>query len=188
MLVVEIGSSGRGVEYVVLDADAHPRRIDAAAQTALGARDPWVTVPTRDGGRATDRLREHGLRTAALPEWMMSIPLDSQRRAVLPEGYLAEVEQTGEVVHLRVRAPAGDLAASAQLALVEDCAVPDKVETVVAHRRRGLGGAMMTALADAAVDLGARRGVLMASTEGRALYTSLGWKTLCPVVIGRLWD
>jgi GNAT superfamily N-acetyltransferase len=186
--VVEIGTHGRGVEYVVLDADQHPRRIDAAAQAALGARDPWVTVPTRDGGRTTDRLREHGLRTTALPEWMMSIRLDSQRRVNVPDGYLVDVDLTGHLVRLSVRTAAGDLAASAQLAVADDCAVPDKVETSTAHRRRGLGGAMMTALGDAAADLGARRGLLMASTEGRALYNSLGWHSLCHVVIGRLWD
>ncbi len=188
MLAVEIGTPGRGVEYVVLDADAHPRRIDAAAQAALGARDPWVTVPTRDDGRTSDRLHEHGLRTPALPEWMMSIRLDAQRRTPVPEGYVVEHDVTDAVVRLRVLADSGELAASAQLAVVEDCAVPDKVETLAAHRRRGLGGAMMTALADTAVELGARRGLLMASTEGRALYTALGWETLSPVVVGRLWD
>jgi GNAT superfamily N-acetyltransferase len=188
VLRVEIEAAGRGVEYLVLDADAHPRRIDAAAQAALGARDPWVTVPTRDAARVADRLREHGLRSSTLPEWMMSIQLESQRRTALPEPYVAELDATSPVVRVRLRADAGDLAASAQLAVVDDCAVPDRVETVAEHRRRGLGGAMMTALLDAAVDLGARRGLLMASTQGRALYTSLGWTTLCPVVVGRLWD
>ena len=62
------------------------------------------------------------------------------------------------------------------------------IETAAQHRRRGLGGLMMTLLAEAAVDLGATRGLLMASTQGRALYTSLGWTTLCPVVVGRLWE
>jgi GNAT superfamily N-acetyltransferase len=188
VLTVEIGTPGRGVEYVVLGADAHPRRIDAAAQAALGARDPWVTVPTRDDGRTSDRLHEHGLRTPALPEWMMSVRLDGQRRTPVPDGYGFETEVTSSVVRLRVLTESDEMAASAQLAVVEDCAVPDKVETLAAHRRRGLGGAMMTALADAAVELGASRGLLMASTEGRALYTSLGWETLSPVVIGRLWD
>jgi predicted GNAT family acetyltransferase len=188
VLAVEIDTPGRGVEYVVLDADTHPRRIDAAAQAALGARDPWVTVPTRDEGRTSDRLREHGLRTAALPEWMMSVSLGSQRRTPLPDGYVVEREVAGSFVRLRVLTESGELAASAQLAVADDCAVPDKVETRAAHRRRGLGGAMMTELADTAVELGASRGLLMASTEGRALYTSLGWETLSPVVIGRLWD
>ncbi len=188
MLVVQIGAAGRGVEYLVLEADEHPRRIDAAAQAALGARDPWVTVPTRAAAGVADRLLEHGLRSPARPEWMMSIGLESQRRTALPDPYVAELDVASPVVHLRLLTTSGHLAASAQLAVVEDCAVPDKVETVAEHRRRGLGGAMMTALVDAAVDLGAHRGLLMASTEGRALYTSLGWTTLCPVVVGRLWD
>jgi len=188
VLVVQVAAAGRGVEYLVLDADEHPRRIDAAAQAALGARDPWVTVPTRDPARVGDRLLEHGLRSPTKPEWMMSIGLESQRRTPLRDHYVVELDVASPVVHLRLRTSAGRLAASAQLAVVEDCAVPDKVETVAEHRRRGLGGAMMTALVDAAVELGAERGLLMASTQGRALYTSLGWTTLCPVVVGRLWD
>lgn len=177
------------MEYVVLDADEHPRRLDRAAASALGARDPWLTVPTRDPARTADRLHEHRLRTQPLPEWMMSIALADQRRVTPPDGYGCDlVEESEGVLHLTVHAPDDEVAATGQLGVIADCAVPDKIETYAAHRRRGLGGTMMTVLAEAAADLGATRGLLMASTEGRALYSTLGWTTLCPVVVARLWE
>ena len=188
VLRVDIGLPGRAVEYVVLEADEHPRRLDRTAGLALAARDPWVTVPTRDAARTSDRLQEHGRRTPPLPEWMMSITLGAQRRVGLAAGYAISLTTGEDVVRVSVRSPAGEPAGSGQLAVAGDCAVPDKIETLSGHRRRGLGGAMMTALVEAAVPLGATRGLLMASNPGRALYASLGWTTLCQVVIGRLWE
>ena len=191
MLRVEIGLPGRGTELLVLDADAHPRRIDRAAQDALGERDPWVTVPTLDPGRTADRLAEHGLRTPALPEWMMAIRLADQASRPFAAGYSPALTGTPPVVRIEVHDDAGTLAASGQLGLsggADGVGVPDRIETQPRHRRRGLGGAMMTVLAEAAREAGAEHGLLMASTEGRALYTSLGWQTVCPVVVGRLWE
>ena len=189
MLRVDIGAPGRGVERLVLDADGDPRAIDRAAQDALGERDPWVSVPCSDAGRVADRLAEHGFRSPLQPEWMMSIPLDEQLRVPLADGlsHSLEASSGGRVLRLRVLDAHGALASSGQLGMVDGCAVPDKIEVQPTHRRRGLGGAMMTALVDAARDAGARRGLLMASTEGRALYSSLGWTTHGPVVVGRLW-
>jgi GNAT superfamily N-acetyltransferase len=189
VLRVDIGLPGRFVEHVVLGADDHPRRLDRVAARVLGDRDPWLTVPTRDAARTADRLHEHGLRTPPLPEWMMWIALADQRRATLPQDYSWDLAAEPEgVVHLTVQGPDDEVAATGQQAVIADCAVPDKIETFAAHRRRGLGGAMMTILAEAAADLGATHGLLMASTQGRALYTTLGWTTLCPVVVGRLWE
>ena len=145
-------------------------------------------MPTRDPDRTADRLHEHRLRTPPLPEWMMAVSLSAQRRVASPAGYTWDLEEDHGVVHLTVHVSSDEIAATGQLAVVGDCAVPDKIETFAAHRRQGLGGTMMTVLAEAARELGATRGLLMASTQGRALYTTLGWTTLCPVVIGRLWE
>ncbi len=56
-------------------------------------------------------------------------------------------------------------------------AVFDRVETSPAHRRRGLGHHVMSALTAWAVDQGAVEGLLAASVDGAGLYTSLGWDT-----------
>ena len=182
-----VGLSGRGVETLVLGADHEPRRVDRAAAAAQGDRDPWVSVPTQDPGRVADRLQEHGLSTAVVPEWLMSTPLEAQRRVPLPDGCTARLRwREDRVVDLRVLAPDGGLAASGQLGLAGPHGVPDRIETAPAHRRRGLGGAVMTALADAALEHGATEGVLVASQAGRGLYLRLGWEQVGAVVIGRL--
>lgn len=188
ILRVDIGLPGRSVEYVVVDADEHPRRIDRAASLALAYGDAWVTVPTRDEARTTDRLVEHGLRTPPYPEWMMAVALDDQRVVAPSDGYTCSTEAGPGIVAITVHDPDGQVAATGQMGVVGEVAVMDKIETRPAHRRRGLGAAMMSVLADRARSMGAVRAVLMASTEGRALYTSLGWTTLCPVVVARLWD
>ena len=185
-LRTRVGQPGRGEEYLVLDADAHPRRIDRAASAALSHRDPWVSVPTADPGRTADRLREHGFACAEVPEWLMTIDLADQRRTPLPEGYRSgsDVSADGGTVEVRVLL-GDDLAASGRLGLAGDHAVPDMITTEKGHRRRGLGGAMMGLLADAARERGADRGVLVASDEGRRLYLTLGWDLAGAVVIGR---
>lgn len=170
----------------MLDADTVPRRIDRAASAAWRRRDPWVSVPTGDPGRVSDRLREHGYACAVVPEWLMRIPLATQRPTRLPEGYRWETDVATDGGLLQVRLLHGtDPAASGQVGLVEGWAVPDLITTERAHRRRGLGGALMTLLADAARDRGATDGALVASEEGRLLYRTLGWHLVSAVVLGR---
>ncbi|MGY5131575.1 GNAT family N-acetyltransferase [Streptomyces nigrescens] len=57
----------------------------------------------------------------------------------------------------------------------------DMIGTEPAHQRRGLGRAVMAALAGRAVEWGARQGVLVASPDGRALYEAMGWRLRSPV-------
>ncbi|MCP2341516.1 GNAT family N-acetyltransferase [Actinomadura rupiterrae] len=93
-----------------------------------------------------------------------------------PDGYSVTVESLDGVVHLRVLDAAGEPAAKGQMAVLGEAVVVDRVRTEEAHRRRGLGGFVMRALADEAVDRGAVLGVLGATDAGRALYQTLGWK------------
>ncbi|MFD9068413.1 GNAT family N-acetyltransferase [Kitasatospora purpeofusca] len=51
----------------------------------------------------------------------------------------------------------------------------DQIETAPAHRRRGLGSVVMRALEDAGHRHGAATGLLVATPEGKALYSTLGW-------------
>lgn len=170
----------------MLDADARPRRIDRAASAALSHRDPWVSVPTRDPGRTADRLREHGFVCAEVPEWLMTVDLADQRRTPLPDGYRCETEESADGAMVEVRVLLGEEpAASGRLGLAGDHGVPDMITTAKAHRRRGLGGAVMSQLADVSRARGAAQGVLVASDEGRRLYLSLGWDLAGAVVIGR---
>jgi len=181
-----VGDPGRDVERLVLGADGHPRRLDRAASASWDDRDPWITVSTRDPGRTADRLVEHGLATALGPEWLMRVALADQLRAELPVGHTVAVRRdTPRARQLQVLTATGSLAASGQVGLAGDVAVPDRISTERAHRKRGLGAATMTLLADAALARGITEGVLVASDQGRRLYARLGWQVVGAVVVAR---
>lgn len=97
----------------------------------------------------------------------------------LPAGYVLEVGREGKVIEAQVKSPAGDLAARGFAAEGEHVFVYDRIATAPAHRRNGLGRAVMSALADARRDMDMPQ-VLVATGEGRALYETLGWRTLSP--------
>ncbi|WP_431261327.1 GNAT family N-acetyltransferase [Roseateles chitinivorans] len=82
---------------------------------------------------------------------------------------------------VKIVAESGELAASGQAAIDGAFATFDQIVTVEAHRRRGLGRLVMSALSNAARDAGARQGVLVATEAGAALYKTLGWALVSPV-------
>ena len=103
--------------------------------------------------------------------------------AALPPGYTLAVEADparAALAHASVHAPDGTLAASGHLAIGEHRATYDRIGTEPAHRRLGLGGAVMRALQAHAHARGRHAGVLVATPQGRALYESLGWRLHAP--------
>jgi GNAT superfamily N-acetyltransferase len=64
--------------------------------------------------------------------------------------------------------------------MVGASAVFDRIETAVAHRRRGLGRAVMGALDALARERGVGERLLVATDAGRRLYLQLGWTDLAP--------
>lgn len=93
-----------------------------------------------------------------------------------PEGYALRCERApgGHIVSLLVED--GSLAARGRAFLVGGSAVFDQIETDPDHRRRGLGRVVMGTLGALAAQDGAAQGLLVATPEGRALYTALGWR------------
>ena len=69
-----------------------------------------------------------------------------------------------------------DVAASGRVILVGRASVFDRIETHPAHRRRGLGRIVMNELGRLAREAGASSGILVATADGRALYSALGWR------------
>jgi GNAT superfamily N-acetyltransferase len=121
------------------------------------------------------------LRESVPPSWtmdegghLMATEFAFAKYAV-PEGYRLSVETEGELTIARAFYDTGDLAASARLGRTGDFGVFDKVVTVPAHQRRGLGSLLMRALSNHAIGLGMEWGLLVGSDEGRALYEHLGW-------------
>nr|WP_240897083.1 GNAT family N-acetyltransferase [Kineococcus vitellinus] len=111
----------------------------------------------------------------------MTTPLADALAPAAPAGYRVAADTRGATTVLTVHAADGTPAARGHLAVAGADAVLDRISTEEQHRRRGLGTVVVTHLAAAARAGGARRGVLVASAQGRALYASLGWRTRSPI-------
>ncbi|WP_421106148.1 GNAT family N-acetyltransferase [Streptomyces sp. NEAU-S77] len=116
------------------------------------------------------------------PGFLMTAPLKPVP-APVPDGFRLRTWARGGLVRALVVDSRGSFAARGQIAIPPgaDTAVVDQVETAADQRRKGLGGLVMRTLANAAAEAGASTAVLGASTDGRALYTSLGWRTASPL-------
>ena len=174
---IDVGQPTQVARHVVPDADE--ARVRAAVGQAQG--DGWwlkVFLPEpvdEPEGLIGEWLGARWAFDSAA--FLMSTELAPVEPGVLPAGYELRCWTRGGVVRVLVAAPDGSLAARGQAGLAGDVAVPDQIVTVPAHRRRGLGSVVMRALQQQAHAAGASRAVLGATTEGRALYESLGWRT-----------
>lgn len=113
------------------------------------------------------------------PGYFMTHEGPSQAAPLLAPGYRLAVDRHGAVIAARIHAQDGSVAASGYAVEAGGAFVFDRIVTHEAHRRRGLGRALMAALA-AGQGSGRARRVLVATEEGRALYTALGWRVSAP--------
>lgn len=97
----------------------------------------------------------------------------------LPEGYRLDIERDGAVTRVSIIAPTGDLAANGSAAEAAGVFIYDRIETAQDHRRKGLGVAVMNALASTRQSPTSTQ-LLVATQDGRGLYTNLGWTVLAP--------
>ncbi|MEE1782535.1 GNAT family N-acetyltransferase [Streptomyces sp. SP17BM10] len=167
-LRVDVGRGKESVRHVLLHTDGASVRAAAAAADRPFARikgfvDPETTLGLL--GAAWERDADELMMTTVL----------RREEVRLPAGYTAEVERGDGVAHARLLTPDGRFAAGGHTGTHGALAVFDRIETDGAHRRRGLGSAVMRLLSDAALDAGAQTAALGATEEGRALYSSLGW-------------
>lgn len=178
-----IGLPERMLELLAYTDD--PAVHGGMAQQVLGVPGALLTVPTHDR-KATERaFAAHGLVTDP-PEWIMARELAGHPAAAVAAGYSISVEAADDdrVLLAKVRA-GGVVAAEGQLSIVGTDAAADRIITDEAHRRRGLGRAVMGALVGAARERGAVTGLLVASAAGRHLYESLGWSVVAGIVVAR---
>ncbi|MFD6100212.1 GNAT family N-acetyltransferase [Nocardiopsis flavescens] len=185
-LRVHFGFEHRHDEYVLTDADGDPDSIAAVARRVLASsRTDWVTSPTAAPDKTALLLREAGLEVDPGTETLMGADLDEHPLLDPPRPYRVTTGRARGVLRARVSTALGEEAASGAMGLADGDAVADAITTEPGHRRRGLGGALMSSLVGHARRAGAEHGLLVASAEGRHLYTSLGWTPLATVLIAR---
>lgn len=107
--------------------------------------------------------------------------LDGEVRGALavPPGYELDLCTDDSVIVARIFSRDGNLAASGYAAGAEGVFIYDRIITEEPHRRRGLASAIVKALSSRRHPADARQ-ALVATQEGRALYTRLGWMIRSP--------
>ena len=96
-----------------------------------------------------------------------------------PAGYVIEMSESGDAITARILTRDGALAASGFAARANGVFIYDRIATQAAHRRRGLGSAILGALASKRRPADTRQ-ALVATEEGRLLYARLGWVVRSP--------
>ncbi|MEV6964080.1 GNAT family N-acetyltransferase [Hamadaea sp. NPDC051192] len=186
-LRVECRQQLRDVEIFALHADDDPDSVTRLAEMLPAEPDTaWLTVATREPDRVAALLEAAGLEFYSRVEALMTTDLRTQPVRTVAAPYRLHTEVTGPVVHVTVLADDGTEAARGYAGLAGSYAVIDRILTAPEHRRRSLGTAVMTALAEAAIAAGAPQGLLVGSVEGQALYGSLGWSKVADVLVAKL--
>ncbi len=172
-LVVEVGMPEQLRRHVFLDAG---QALQACADR-IHAPCIFLKAP----------VEPHILRRALPARWkvenpgyFMMGPAQARTEVPMPQGYQAlfGTEHGAHVV--RVIHDSGELAACGRIVLHGRTAIFDRIETSEPHRRRGLGSVVMSSLDSLATQAGVNERLLVATEDGRALYTHLGWSVISP--------
>lgn len=161
----------------IVFAEARP---EIAAACAAAAKEDHVLLKIAAPPAEAQAHLTAGYAVRAVTVFMESPHLDAGR--TLGISAEARIQETSWGVRVEILAEAGETAARGGVALVEGLAVFDRIETAAAHRRKGLGALVMRLLSSEALARGARRGALVATADGRALYETLGWSVSSPYV------
>lgn len=104
---------------------------------------------------------------------------DSAAARPLPEGYELRCDRNGTTTTARVIAPDGGPAASGYATEAIGVFIYDRIVTAPEHQRKGLGNVIMNVLKGQRQSEHAPE-LLVATEEGRGLYTSMGWGVISP--------
>ncbi|MFM0213595.1 GNAT family N-acetyltransferase [Paraburkholderia sediminicola] len=177
--LVDVGLAQQKARYVLPEF-----RPEVVTDLASRIHTPWTFIKVCAEPRIVAEVLPQTW-TVEAPVFMMTAALvDNERspcKLVLPKGYAARVFDEGSIIRAQVEDAAGDIAASGQCALDGESCIFDQIITHESHRRRGLGSAIMKLLNGEAVARGKKQGVLVATTDGVALYGAIGWTVHSPV-------
>ena len=121
-------------------------------------------------------LLPHGWEIAT-PGYMMTAPLSvmPDRPPAHPAEFELRITYNDSITFAHMFDADGEEAARGRIVAVDDLIVFDRIRTADQYQRRGLGSAIMRALAAKARQSGIKEAMLCATPAGRELYTSLGW-------------
>jgi GNAT superfamily N-acetyltransferase len=113
----------------------------------------------------------------AAPGYMMTAPLSVMlnRPAAFPAEFELRITYNHSITFAHILDATGEEAARGRIVAVDDLIVFDRIRTADQYQRRGLGGAIMRALAAEARQSGVKDAMLCATPAGRELYIALGW-------------
>lgn len=154
--------------------------LDRTVLAELGRtiRDPWIYLKVCEEPEIVRAILPPPWQIRQTPTFMMTAPL-AEQAADLAVGYRLSLVGDGELLRATVLAD-GFPVAQGRIALLGDTALFDQIATDEAHRRKGLGRALMRALSSGALARGAFRGLLSATEMGRSLYETIGWTVHSP--------
>lgn len=170
---VDVGWPSQRVRYVF------PEVTPDIGRLAATLTEPWTFIKVCADLETLRAVMPR--RWSMLPPGDLMICNGPMRTAgTLPAGYVLDVAEAEPISVVRVLATDGAIASMGHVVQVEGFAIYDRIETGTAHRRRGLGRVVMTALEAISRSRGATDGLLVATPDGRALYESLGWTVYSP--------
>ncbi|SEW52711.1 GNAT family N-acetyltransferase [Chitinophaga arvensicola] len=147
---------------------------------AATIRDPWIFLKVC-APVAVVRALLPDRWVIESPAFMMICPTPmTGPSAELPAGYQLDTDMQTSVPVVRVLTTGGQEAAIGRIVFVNNMVIYDRIATHPDHQRRGLGTVIMKSLEGIAAANGITRGVLVATSAGRALYETLGWQLYAP--------
>jgi GNAT superfamily N-acetyltransferase len=176
-LTVDVGLVPQVRRYVLPEADEALVREVVANVSAPGTWIKCFLAP-----EAVEPWLGPGWALAA-PGFLMATRLDAVPEPRCPRGYRLRTWTRGGLTRVLVTTDEHAFAARGQIAVPAPgaTAVVDQIETAPDHRRRGLGRLVVHTLCATATAAGSHSAVLGATTDGRALYESLGWTVRGPL-------
>lgn len=172
--LVHVAGPSRETELVCLEPDAG--ELASIAGHIVGDPRAMLTVAAADVGRYLTVPLPSGVRLDRDDESLMTTRLHDVPIPPLPDDltFRWEVDERRTTYTLEA---GEEIAAVGTVGVLDGVATFDRIETMPAFQRRGLGRHVMAALTVQAMGRGATHGVLAASAPGRSLYLTLGWRT-----------